>query len=418
MSSSMPEGEERAPRGVATMSVVRWILVALMLGVAIASIIYVIKPDLFVQRQPSVTMLYTCPMHTEIVRNKPGTCPICGMDLVLKQQGQKTPSDLSGLSVVDLTPERVQLLGMVTATAKREKLPQAIRSVGFAAPNENLRMLVQTKVSGWVESVFTTQASLVRKGEVLATLYSPELVSAQYEFLNAKRYHTELENARKKLASFGLAEQDIGELEKNQKVAHAINIRASNDGYVQQKNVFRGTYVQPDTVLFEIVDWSKMWVNAEVYEQDVSMVQAGQKTRLKFLSYPNAEFTGSVLLIAPELNDETRTLRVRIELDNADLKIRPGMYADVVFETRIVEGVFVPQQAIIDNGSMQYVFVVQNKTKFVPKKVVLGVRSGDYVEIKSGIDDGEEVLTTGNFLIDSESRMDSALEEFKSSHAH
>jgi membrane fusion protein, copper/silver efflux system len=414
MSASMPEGEEQAPRGTTTMAMVRWIFVVLMATVAAASIVYVVKPDLFYEHKTSTSVLYICPMHPEIVRDRPSICPICGMDLVVKEPDNKSPSELSGLSIVSLTPERVQLLGMVTTPAKRQSLPQTLRSLGFATPNENLRILVQTKVSGWIGSVFTTQAALVRKGEVLATVYNPEIVSAQHEFLKAKRKL----NARKKLAALGFAEQDLNEFEKNKKVLHAMHIRSPNDGYIQQKNIFLGTYVQPDTVLFEIIDWSKIWVHAEVYEQDVGTLQTGQKARLKFLAYPEFEFTGSVLLTAPELNEDARTLRVRIEVDNPDLKIRPGMYSDVTFETRLVEAVFAPRQAIIDNGSMQYVFVVQNQTTFVPKKVVLGIRSGDLVEIQSGVEEGDEVLTTGNFLIDSESRMNSAFEEFKPPHAH
>lgn len=374
---------------------------------------------------------YFCPMHPEeTAEDASGRCPICHMKPE-KRDPQRAatavPASASeggtptGLVPIELSPERVQLTGMKTAQVHRARLASEIRTVGTVAIDEEGLARIQTRFAGWIEELFVTRTGdVVRKGQVLATIYSPELYTAQQEYLSARRWLEGgaaagmsagmQEDARRKLELLGISAQEIAEIERTGTPVRALKIRAPVGGHVVQKTALPGLYVQPGTELFQLADLSRVWLMAEVYEYEVGRVKVGQPVKLELASYPGRVFGGKVQFIYPALNPETRTLRVRIGFRNPQLELKPGMYGDVVIASQSTEGLLVPREAVVDTGREQYVFLARPGGSFLPRLVKLGVRSEEGVEVLAGLVEGETVVTTGNFLIDSESRLRAAIE--------
>jgi Cu(I)/Ag(I) efflux system membrane fusion protein len=285
---------------------------------------------------------------------------------------------------------------------------------------------VHARYSGWVEQLLVaTTGQKVRRGQVLAALYNLELVPAQQEFLAARRWskpgatgestlapsgESLEEDARARLELFGLSRGEIEVIAKTGKPARAIAVSAPIDGYVVRKSAVRGSYVQPGTELFEIADLSKVWVVAEIYEYDMARVRVGQTVDVALSAYPGQRFSGKVAFIQPTVDAATRTSSVRVELPNKDGKLRPGMYGDVTIRLDGAEGVVVPAEALVDTGEYQYVFLAREGGRFEPRRVRAGARSGGKVQILEGLAPGDSVVTTANFLIDSESRLRAAIE--------
>ncbi|HEY3500627.1 MAG TPA: efflux RND transporter periplasmic adaptor subunit [Polyangiaceae bacterium] len=386
---------------------------------------------------------FACPMHPE----ESGTsaedrCPICNMKLtrrkvvspppsssappaapVAPSSAAPLPSGVPGLVPVELGFDRVQTIGMRTAPAVTEPLAPELRTVGFVTADEARLARVHSRFSGWIErlAVATTGAK-VRQGQVLAELYNLELLPAQQEFLAARRWNsgaggttpglsTPLEEAaRQRLELFGMSKREIDAVAESGKAARTIAVTAPRGGYVVQKNAVQGAYVQPGTELFEIADLSRVWVLADVYEYDIARVALGQSATVVLGAYPNERFAGKVGFVSPILDSATRTLSVRVELDNKEGKLRPGLYADVTLALGAASGVVVPAEALVDTGEFQYVFVAKDGGRFEPRRVRAGARSGARVQILEGLAAGETVVTTANFLIDSESRLRAAIE--------
>lgn len=428
------EGEEEAPPGVRLAAIVRWSIVIAMALVATASLLYYFGAFSPAGDLSSGKTVYYCPMHPSVVQDHPGECPICSMTLVPKEGGAQTqPSaetppgstGVPGLVPVELTAERIQLLGMRTAVVKRELLNPEIRTVGFVTASETGLVEVHTRFSGWVEQLLVSQTGAkVSRGQVLATIYSPELLAAQQELVNALRWASErgegsresgaltnrlAEDARHRLELLGIADDDIDRIARSG-ATRALPIRSPANGHVTRKDVVQGVFVQPGAKLFELADLSTVWVLAEVYEYEVDRVRLQQTARLQLASYASQGFEGKVEFIYPTLDPDTRTLRLRLVFQNPNLKLRPGMYGDVVIETGRTEGLLVPSESVVDTGEVQYAFVAREGGRFEPRKVRLGMRSGTNVEVLDGLSEGETVVTTANFLIDSESRLRAAIE--------
>jgi Cu(I)/Ag(I) efflux system membrane fusion protein len=263
----------------------------------------------------------------------------------------------------------------------------------------------------------------VRRGEVLATIYSPVLLSTQQELLTARRWSgtgdaggtgggvrdTLLDGARRRLELAGMSPDDIRQVERSGQPMRAVAVRAPVDGYVIAKSAVHGLYVEPGTKLFEIADLSTVWVLADVYEHDVGRVGEGATARLTLPAYPDDSFEGRVEFVYPTMNPETRTLRLRLAFPNRGLRLRPGMYGDVFIALPDSEGLVVPRDAIVDTGEHRYVFLARDGGRFEPRLVTTGARSGDLVEVRSGVESGDVVVTTANFLLDSESRLRAAI---------
>ena len=436
------EGTNGPPPGTRTMAWLRWMLVALMAVIAAASVAHSFNfwgHDSL----PQASGQYYCPMHPQIVQEGPGECPICNMSLVPKDAGSKTAagtgksaapepaseSGVPGLVPVELSLERTQLIGVQTAAATTEALTPELLSVGYVAADEARVVRVQTRFAGWIERLHVaTTGEKVRRGQPLASIFSPELLPAQHEFLAARRWGpsgspavpsakedsagmgSQLEHAaRVRLELLGMSKQEIDAIAATGRVTRTVQVTAPIAGTVVLKNAIQGAAIQPGTELYEITDLSEVWVLAGINEQELARVAVGQRAEAEFGAYPGQRFPGSIGFIYPSVDPETRTLRVRVELGNAEGQLRPGMYGNVRIRLGAAEGVVIPHQALVDTGEHQYVFLARDAGRFVPRRVTAGARAGDKVLILSGLSAGDVVVTTGNFLIDSESRLRAAI---------
>jgi len=415
------EGDEAAPPGVFIMSIVRWALVLAMATAAVASLFYVYGERGSTQGDGHATQYY-CPMHPSVVQDHPGDCPICSMTLVARE-APKPPSSASGhaspagLVPIDLPPERVALMGMRTASVRRAELPSTLRVVGVVAPTENAVSSVQTRYSGWIQEMHVASSGqAVTKGQLLARIYSPELLTAQQELLHAKRWSDAekmnregqaslFHNAKSRLTLMGMNAAEIEEVERTGEPHRLIEVRSPARGYISEKQAVEGILIQPGTELFRIADLSRVWVVIDVFERDASRITLGQEAIISLTAYPGEEFRGKVTFIYPVLSTETRTLRARVELRNPGLKLKPGMFAEVSMTARGADALLIPREALVDMGAHQFVFVQKEAGHFEPRVVRAGQRSDDAVEILSGVNEGETVVTTGNFLLDSVSRL-------------
>jgi Cu(I)/Ag(I) efflux system membrane fusion protein len=428
--------DEGPPRGVKTMSIVRWVLVAITALVAVGTILITSGVHIGGAKSVAPVQLYTCPMHPAIVQDHPGECPICGMTLVPKAQvtsprpGADAKPAVPGLAAVDLTPERIQLIGMRTATVKREEIGGELRTVGVIGANERGLAQINTRFAGWIQKLLVSETGeRVRRGQALATIYSPDVLRAQQELLVARGWNSPgakpthehdgfaagLDaSARRRLELLGISGQEIDEVLRTGKAVEAIAIRSPVDGYVVAKSAVVGVAVQPGTVLFEVADLSRVWVTAEIYEQDFSRIHVGQQARLQLTSSPGETHTGKVSFVYPIVDAGSRTLRVRLEfknkIDRDGPRLKPGMSGTVTLDLPRTTGLMAPAEAIVDTGELHYLFVAKEGGHFEPRTVKLGARAKDRVEILSGVSEGETVVATGNFLIDSESRLRAAIE--------
>lgn len=399
---------------------------------------------------------FYCPMHPEETGvDANAKCPLCGMKLERKpdaaapkphaaapsmrthaptpaaakplqpKSAEPLPASVPGLIAIDIPADRVQLIGMRTAKAERTTLPSLLKTVGYLAPTESGFAVVQTRFSGWIQELHVRQTGEpVARGQLLARVYSPQIFAAQQELLNAKQWTSApavapaegraapslLENARTRLLLMGMDPKELAEVERTGAAHRLIELRSPVRGYVAQKNAVEGLYLEPGTRLFEVADLSKVWLLADVSERDAGRVRAGQAATLTLAAFPGEEFCGKVQLIYPALNAQTRTLRARIEFKNPELRLRPGMFGDVAIQVSAAEGLVVPREAVVDTGESQYVFVVESAGRFAPRPVRVGERSSERVQVLAGLVADETVVTTGNFLIDSESRLRATIE--------
>jgi multidrug efflux pump subunit AcrA (membrane-fusion protein) len=453
------EGEEAAPRFVHAMAIVRWFLVLTMASIAALSMLYVYG-DTGHAEEHAATQYY-CPMHPGVVQDHPGSCPICGMTLVAREvehthsessdagtaskpsvrapaaQKRAKPSledagtlseVVPGLTAVDIPEQRLQRIGMRTAKVRRMALPEELKAVGYVAATESGLAVIQTRFSGWIEELLVAQTGeLVQRGQLLARVYSPDLLAAQQELINAQKWASGAGakdgagfrgSARSRLELMGMERREIEEVERTGTPHRLIEIRSPVRGYVAQKSALQGLYIQPGTRLFDIADLSKVWVMVELFERDAARIAIQQRASLTLTAYPGETFSGKVQLVYPTLSVETRTQRARVEFKNPDLRLRPGMFGDVVIRLGSAEGLVVPREAIVDTGEQQYVFVSEAAGRFAPRVVKLGARSQELVQILAGLAEGETVVTTGNFLIDSESRLRFAVDGKAQKHTH
>jgi Cu(I)/Ag(I) efflux system membrane fusion protein len=416
------------------MSIVRWTLVVIAAVVAAVSIASYAGIHAGGNKSAPARQLYTCPMHPSIVQDHPGECPICSMTLVPKPEGKvapsssvapgspgKTEASVPGLSGIDLSPERIQLIGMRTSVVKRAQIAGDLRTTGVVAASERGLAQITIRFAGWIEKLLVSETGEhVRRGQVLATIYSPDVLRAEQEMLVTRGWGGQSETkgldetARRRLELLGISGQEIDEVLRTGKAPDAIAIRSPVDGYVVGKNAVVGLSIQPGTVLFQVADLSTVWVTADIHESDVSRVRVGQTARFELSSATGEPQTGKVKFIYPVVDSQSRSLTVRLEFknrfDRSGPKLRPGMYGNVYLALPATVGLMVPSEAIVDTGETHYLFVAREGGHFEPRRVKIGARQKDTVEILSGVSEGETVVTTGNFLVDSESRLRAAIE--------
>jgi len=363
---------------------------------------------------------YTCSMHPSVEQQGPGTCPICSMNL--------TPVTREELEtgVIRVDAERRQEIGVRTSAVEMRPVTVTIRAVGTVTYDETRLTEVSLKNRGWIERLFVAETGQpVRRGQPLFTLYSPELLAAQEEFLTALASQQEarqseapvradylVEAARRRLALWDLTTDQIEEIARTGKPIQNLPIPSPASGYVIQKNVVEGAAVQPGQTLYRIADLSTLWLDAEVYESELPLVEVGQEADVSLPYLPGRTFRARVSYVYPYLQRGSRTGTVRLELPNPGLEFKPEMYANVVLEAERGERVVVPEEAVIYAGPRRLVFLDLGEGRLQPRTVYLGVKSGDSYEVLAGLEAGDIVVTSGNFLIAAESRLKSATEKW------
>jgi RND family efflux transporter MFP subunit len=421
---------------------------------------------------------YFCPMHPTIVRDKPGECPICGMKLEKRTApgaaattAEPSPSGerrvlfyrhamdasihsdkpakdsmgmdyvpvyadeaqggstVEGRSAVKVPPERAQLLGIRSVPVGSGFTGGAVRTVGRVALDERRREVVHAKYEGYVEKlVVDFTGKPVRKGEPLLTIYSPELVAAQKEYLVARGAQTRLgdssvagvarggaelaEASRQRLRSFDVGPEEIAALEKTGTPRRTVTLRSPVSGVVVEKTAVEGMKVSPADRLYEIADLSHVWILADVYEKDLGSVRVGLPARVTLATQPGGEWRGTVSFVSPTVKSDTRTVEARIDVDNAGGVLKPDMFVNVSLDGAPSAALIVPESAVIPTGERTLVFVDKGDGHYEPREVALGVRVAGGYEVRRGLAAGERVVVSANFLLDSESSLRAAIARF------
>ena len=416
---------------------------------------------------PERVQLYTCGMHPNVLREGPGTCPICGMELTpvraagaaeapsgsksgsgerkikywvapmdptyISEKPGKSPMGMDLVPVyedeapgapapgaVTIDPAVVQNMGVRVEPARRQSVFRHVRSIGEIEVGEDQISVVNLRFSGWVEQIHVDKTGdPVEQGQPLFEIYSPDLVAAQEEYLLALRTqgaNSELSrSARRKFDLWDIPEEEIAAIAESRKVSRTLAIRSPRTGFVLDKNVVEGARVMAGQDLYRIGDLRHIWVTAEIYEFDAPWVKVGQPAQME-LSYEEGKvYEGKVAYIYPRLNELTRTLGVRLEFPNPDIRLKPGMFATVYIQYRRVDDVLaIPTEAILDSGRRKIVFVSTGDGHFEPREIVTGLVGDRHLtEVISGLEAGEEIVVSGQFLLDSESQLQEAIEKMR-----
>ncbi|MBC8317059.1 MAG: efflux RND transporter periplasmic adaptor subunit [Desulfobulbaceae bacterium] len=371
---------------------------------------------------------YTCGMHPFILQDEPGTCPICAMDLT-PVRSETTGDGDSGASTITIDPVTRQNMGVRTAPVSRRNIHRTIRTVGVVGYVEPLQYSVNTKIDGWIENLHVNETgAIVKKGQPLLDIYSPELVAAQEDFLLALRNKTALQNSgipeisagagrllessRKRLQYLDISDEQIEKLSQTGTALKTLVLHAQYDGIITVKKAFSGMYAKAGMELFQISDISSVWVYADIYEYEIPWVKIGQNTSIQ-LPYNREPITGTISTIYPYVDPKTRTVKVRIDLQNPDLELKPDMYVNVRMATETVNDILtVPVEAVLNSGEKKTVFIDLGEGKFTPREIELGLQSEDgFVEVKHGIEIDEKVVISAQFMLDSESTLREAIQK-------
>jgi len=392
------------------------ILVAIVIGVLIGRSMG--TPDDMVGGTPAggerEVLYWVAPMDPNYRRDEPGKSPM-GMDLVAVYADEVDGQP----GVVSIDPVIINNLGVRTQKAAYGPLSQRIETVGYVGYDEDTVQHVHTRVDGWIEKLATkATGDPVKKGQLLFELYSPTLVNAQEEYLTALRSSNKLllGASKDRLAALGVSKGEVARLTKERTVHQRVRVYAEADGVIAHLGVREGIFVTPATEIMSVAELDKIWVLAEVFERQAAWVKAGQKAMVELDYLPGKMWHGVVDYVYPELDPKTRTLKVRLRFDNAAETLRPNMFSRVTIEAEGFGAVVnVPREAVIRGGSVNRVVVALGEGRFLAKPVKIGIESGDRVAIRSGISEGEEIVVSGQFLIDSESNIEAAMSRMESS---
>lgn len=379
------------------------------------------------------------PMHPAYKSDKPGIAPDCGMKLEpvyadggvasAPAAGQEPvhADDTSAMEAgtVRITPEKQQLIGVKYELVETGGGSRTIRAVGTVAIDETRIGHVHTKVEGWIDKVFVDfTGKLVQKGQPLLTIYSPDMLASQRELLLAAKAKTIMRDSalpsgfdqsesllqatRRRLELWDLSEAQIDQVLKTGEPIKNITVYSPMTGYISDRKAFPQVKVMPDTDLYTIVDLSHVWIMADVFEYEAPNIHVGETAGVSLQALPGKTFSARIDYLQPEVDPMTRTLKVRLNMNNPGLMLKPDMYADVEFHVNIPSALTVPADAVLNAGERKTVFIDRGNGFFEPRQVKTGEREGDRIQILSGLSGGERIVTSGNFLIDSESQMKAA----------
>lgn len=406
--------------------------------------------------QSGQEMVYHCPMHPNYLSHQPGNCPICGMNLVpvhspgpqknsetgkgrvlyyrdamnpsfTSDKPGKAPDGMDLVAVyegegggngVRIDPAMIQSIGVQTEKAALRTLVRDIRTSATIMPDERRATIITTKIMGYAEKLYVNYTGQrVTKGEPLYDVYSPDLVSAQSEYLQA--LHADppadsskmVQSARQRLLNWDITEAQIAAIQKRGTPEKTITVVSPASGTITEKMIVEGQNIEPGMKLYKVVDYSRLWVEAAVYQQDVPLVKIGQQGTIELDYYPGEKYYGTITYIAPELSRDSKTLLVRLELPNSSsLKIKPGMNAAVTLHSVAAKkAITVPDQAVIRSGARTLVVIAKGGGYFEPREIKTGQSAQGYTEIIEGVQEGEEIVTSSQFLIDSESNLKAAI---------
>ena len=351
---------------------------------------------------------YVCPMHPQIIKDEEGSCPICGMDLVPKM----IDPDTGKHPAVSVKGEIIQSMGLRTEAVSKDTLWRFIKTVGRVDYNETRLIHLHPRADGWMESLMIrSEGEQVSRGDKLGTFYSPEILSAQVDFFVALEQSgnsrsDRVEKARNRLRILGIDDTIIRQLEESRETRNALPVFAPGDGIVTRLGAREGMYLKPDMEMMTIADLSSVWVMVDVYEHQIGWLQEGLTAEISVPAWPGKSWEGKVDYIYPELDMKSRTLRVRLEFPNPDITLKPNMVAEVkIYGGPQRDTLMIPAEALIRTGERDTVVTSLGDGRFQPVDVVVGARSNGKVEILSGLKEGDEIVTSGQFLIDSESSL-------------
>jgi Cu(I)/Ag(I) efflux system membrane fusion protein len=363
---------------------------------------------------------YTCSMHPSVQKNEPGTCPICSMNLVpVTREEVET-------GIIRIDSQRRQQIGVRTRAVQTETMDVTIRAVGKVVYDETRLADVTIKLRGWIGRLAVDEpGQRVSRGETLFTLYSPELYAAQEELLAVlasqraardssapERADYLVKAARQRLRLWDLTEAQIDRVAESGEAIEYLPIVSPVSGHVIEKNVVAGAAVEPGQVLYRIAGLDQVWIEAEVYEADLPLIEIGQKAEITLPYLPGKRLAATVAFLYPYLEGKSRTGRVRLKLANPGLELKPEMYADVVLRAGRGERLLVPEEAVLYAGPRRLVFLDLGEGRLRPQEIEIGAKAGDQYEVLAGLEVGDVVVTSGNFLVAAESRLKSATEQW------
>ena len=443
----VPGGIHEPPPGATAMNIVRWVLFGGLTLLALVSIASFVAWRVQVSNPAAKSAhaaLYHCPMHPSYTSDKPGDCPICNMKLEPVPTSATShaghPGDVPGLVPVQIASTRTQLIGVRTVRVTRGALGDGSPLVGFVAPDESRLKRVQLRVAGWVKDVQVNRTGeVVSAGQPMLSIYSPELYQSEQEYLitmgasggvgtsgasgavvapgapgarGADDSHGSgaHESAHARLRLLGVPDEEIARLDRERAPSSQIALRSPVTGTVLERNVVEGQYVGADTPLFTVADLSRVWILVDLYEMDLGRVRVGDRARFTADGLPGRSFEAAIDFIYPTVSSETRTLKARLSLANPEGLLRPGMYGQVsVSSRRGGSSLVVPAEAVVNTGEISYVFLARGEGHFEPRRVWTGTSDGDHVTVLKGLAEGDTVVSSASFLIDSESRLKAAI---------
>lgn len=343
--------------------------------------------------------------------------------------GGAAPENEMSLANVQLTPQRMQSIGLKLGTVEMKTVSDEIRVTGNVDVDERGLANVQLRFPGWIKKVFVDATyDLVHKGQPLFTIYSPDLVTTEQEYLLARRNQQQLGQssiqgvaagadtlvsaAKERLQQWQVPPSEIAKLESTGTVITDLTINSPVSGYITERNALPNMYVQPETKLYSIADLSTVWVNAQVFQTDVGRIRPGDPAEVTVDAYPGKVFKGRVDVILPQVDMNTRTVRVRLVLPNPGLQLKPGMFVNVGLKSRTARALTLPTSAVFHSGTRTVVFINKGEGNLEPREIELGPRAGDDYVVVKGVKQGDSIVTSANFLIDSESQLQAAAGAF------